>query len=58
MTWKPCPRTEMDFRSLPLDSRQGYLLSRLDGCLPLDLFPEVSVERLRGKAWLKGVVEE
>ena len=32
MTWKPCPRTEMDLRSLPLDSRQGYLLSRLDGC--------------------------
>ena len=30
----------------------------LEGRSPLDLFPEVSVERLRGKAWLKGVVEE
>lgn len=30
----------------------------LEGRSPLDLFPETSVERLRGKAWLKGVVEE
>ena len=30
----------------------------LEGKSPLDLFPEISVERLRGKAWLKGVVEE
>ena len=30
----------------------------LEGKSPLDLFPEVSVERLRSKAWLKGVVEE
>ena len=30
----------------------------LEGKAPLDLFPETSVERLRGKAWLKGVVEE
>ena len=30
----------------------------LEGRSPLDLFPEVSVERLRGKAWLKGLVEE
>ncbi len=30
----------------------------LEGKSPLDLFPETSVERLRGKAWLKGVVEE
>jgi DNA repair protein RadA/Sms len=30
----------------------------LEGKSPLDLFPEISVERLRGKAWLKGVMEE
>jgi DNA repair protein RadA/Sms len=30
----------------------------LEGKSPLDLFPENSVERLRSKAWLKGVVEE
>ncbi|HEX7552452.1 MAG TPA: DNA repair protein RadA, partial [Geothrix sp.] len=30
----------------------------LEGKSPLDLFPETSVERLRSKAWLKGVVEE
>jgi DNA repair protein RadA/Sms len=30
----------------------------LEGKSPLDLFPETSVERLRAKAWLKGVVEE
>jgi len=30
----------------------------LEGKSPLDLFPEISVERLRSKPWLKGVVEE
>jgi DNA repair protein RadA/Sms len=30
----------------------------LEGRSPLELYPETSVERLRGKAWLKGVVEE
>lgn len=30
----------------------------LEGKSPLDLFPEISVERLRGKTWLKGLVEE
>jgi DNA repair protein RadA/Sms len=30
----------------------------LEGKAPLDLFPETSVERLRGKGWLKGSVEE
>ena len=30
----------------------------LEGKSPLDLFPETSVERLRSKAWLKGMVEE
>ncbi|MCE1203336.1 MAG: DNA repair protein RadA [Holophagaceae bacterium] len=29
-----------------------------EGKAPLELFLETSVERLRGKAWLKGVVEE
>jgi len=35
MTWKPLPRVDVDSRALPLDSRQGYLLSRLDGTLDL-----------------------
>jgi DNA repair protein RadA/Sms len=30
----------------------------LEGKSPLDLFPETSVERLRGKGWLKGTVDE
>ncbi|HEX9011008.1 MAG TPA: DNA repair protein RadA [Holophagaceae bacterium] len=30
----------------------------LEGKAPLDLFPETSVERLRGKGWLKGTVDE
>jgi DNA repair protein RadA/Sms len=29
----------------------------LEGKAPLDLFPETSVERLRGKGWLKGAAE-
>lgn len=31
MTWKPSPRPDVDPFSLPLDARQGFLLSRLDG---------------------------
>ncbi|GLH68659.1 DNA repair protein RadA [Geothrix rubra] len=30
----------------------------LEGKSPLELFPETSVERLRGKGWLKGTVDE
>ncbi len=33
MTWKPRPREGADHLALPLDPRQGYLLSRLDGTL-------------------------
>ena len=33
MTWKPSPRVGVDALALPLDPRQGYLLSRLDGTL-------------------------
>jgi len=33
MTWKPSPREGVDHLALPLDARQGYLLSRLDGTL-------------------------
>ncbi|HEY3399393.1 MAG TPA: hypothetical protein VGK03_02085 [Geothrix sp.] len=33
MTWRPLPRVDVDIRALTLDSRQGYLLSRLDGTL-------------------------
>ena len=33
MTWKPVPRVGADLLALPLDPRQGYLLSRLDGTL-------------------------
>ncbi|WP_257309432.1 hypothetical protein [Geothrix fuzhouensis] len=35
MTWRPIPRVDVDSRALPLDPRQGYLLSRLDGTLDL-----------------------
>ncbi|WP_243285943.1 hypothetical protein [Geothrix terrae] len=35
MTWRPVPRAEVDARSLPLDPKQGYLLSRLDGTLDI-----------------------
>ncbi|WP_257304555.1 hypothetical protein [Geothrix campi] len=35
MTWRPLPRVDTDARALPLDPRQGYLLSRLDGTLDL-----------------------
>ncbi len=33
MTWKPRPRAGVDHLALPLDPRQGYLLSLLDGTL-------------------------
>ncbi|MCE1203334.1 MAG: hypothetical protein LWW79_01830 [Holophagaceae bacterium] len=33
MTWKPRPRAGVDDLALPLDARQGYLLSLLDGTL-------------------------
>ncbi|WP_243320781.1 hypothetical protein [Geothrix sp. SG200] len=35
MTWRPVPRAEVDAHSLPLDPKQGYLLSRLDGTLDI-----------------------
>lgn len=35
MTWKPRPRAGAESLALPLDARQGYLLSRLDGTLDL-----------------------
>lgn len=35
MTWKPRPRAGVEALALPLDARQGYLLSRLDGTLDL-----------------------
>ena len=34
MTWRPRPRAGVDPLDLPLDSRQGYLLSRLEGIIP------------------------
>ncbi len=33
MTWKPSPRAGVDHLALPLDPRQGYLLSLVDGTL-------------------------
>lgn len=33
MAWRPRPREGVDCSALPLDARQGYLLSRLDGTL-------------------------
>ena len=41
MTWKPVPREGLDPLSLPLDSRQGYLLSRLDGTLDVPTLASV-----------------
>lgn len=35
MTWRPSPRAGLDPLALPLDARQGFLLSRLDGSLDL-----------------------
>ena len=35
MTWRPSPRAGVDPLALPLDPRQGYLLSRLDGTLDI-----------------------
>lgn len=40
MTWKPSPREGAD-PALPLDSRQGYLLSRLDGTLDVPTLASV-----------------
>ena len=31
MTWKPRPREDADLYALPLDAREGFVLSRLDG---------------------------
>ncbi len=31
MTWKPQPKADLDLSALPLDPRQGFLMSRLDG---------------------------
>jgi hypothetical protein len=36
MSWQPRLREDVDFRSLSLDTWQGFLLSRLDGTLGLD----------------------
>ena len=36
MPWKPCLRTDVDLRTLPLDTEQGFLLSRLDGSASLE----------------------
>ena len=35
MTWRPRPRADLELRALPLDARQGFLLSRLDGTLDI-----------------------
>lgn len=35
MTWRPRPRESEGHASLPLDARQGFLLSRLDGTLDI-----------------------
>jgi len=36
MRWRPRLRDDVDYRGLSLDSRQGFLLSRLDGQMDLD----------------------
>ena len=36
MNWTPSLRSDLDLSALPLDARQGYLASRLDGRTDLE----------------------
>jgi len=42
MTWKPLPKGGVDPFALPLDARQGFLLSRLDGHMDLPTLAAVT----------------
>lgn len=50
MIWRPLPRAGVDALALPLDSQQGYLLSRLDGSLDLPTlaaYMDLSLDEVR-----------
>lgn len=55
MTWRPVPRGEVDARSLPLDPKQGYLLSRLDGTLDI---PTLAALTGLGQEQLTGMLRD
>jgi len=55
MTWKPRPRAGVDHLALPLDARQGYLLSLLDGALDV---PTLAVLMNLGEDAVTGMLED
>jgi len=55
MTWKPRPRAGVDHLALPLDARQGYLLSLLDGTLDV---PTLAVLMNLGEDAVTGMLED
>ena len=55
MTWKPIPQAGVDPFTLPLDPRQGYLLSRLDGTLEV---PTLAALMNRGEDQVAGMLDE
>jgi hypothetical protein len=55
MTWRPSPRAGVDPLALPLDPRQGYLLSRLDGTLDV---PTLAALLNVGEEELAGMLRE
>jgi hypothetical protein len=63
MTWRPRPREGEGYASLPLDARQGFLLSRLDGTLDIPTLAsltgleESEVEEMLGDLVALGAVE-
>ena len=55
MTWKPRPRAGVDHLALPLDPRQGYLLSLLDGTLDV---PTLAALMNLGEDPVTGMLED
>jgi hypothetical protein len=57
MTWTPALRPGMDLATLPLDARQGYLLSRLDGHTDLEALVHLTgLDAAELRAMLAGLV--
>ena len=63
MTWKPKPRADVDLTSLPLDSQEGFLLSRLDGSSDVAAlakvtgFPQSTISSMLLELVAKGAIE-
>jgi len=55
MTWKPRPRAGVDQLALPLNARQGYLLSLLDGALDV---PTLAALMNLGEDAVTGMLED